>query len=171
MKTKFVLSCLLAVFLTACSYQPYKDKSTQIRIPVFSAWYEGKEVFYITTDVSDKAMAKQMKANYAPRLRDAIPRYPKPPQVKTALERVYGFPGGEQRNVFPSAPWPVGPESTDEQYSPLWLMYWVKWVDSSKAYELKSEGDIYAAERKGLVTIERTRIVVNCPVVPNPDEP
>ncbi|ADZ89680.1 DUF7482 domain-containing protein [Marinomonas mediterranea] len=170
MKIKIALSCLLAVLLTACSSNSYKDLPMQMSMPVFPAWYEGKEVFYITTDVSDKEMAEQMNANYTPRLRDAIPRYPKPPRVKTALERVYGFPGGEQRNVFPSAPWPVGPKSTDTQYSPLWLMYWVKWTDPEKAYELKSEGDIYAAERKGLVTINRSRIVVNCPVVPNPNK-
>ncbi|WP_250655392.1 hypothetical protein [Alkalimarinus coralli] len=39
-----------------------------------------------------------MGAKYAPMLYDAIPRYPKPPQVKTILERVYAFPKGVGNN-------------------------------------------------------------------------
>lgn len=111
-------------------------------------------------------MAQAMGANYAPRLRDAIPHYPKPPRQKTVIERVYGFPNGEQRNIFPSAPTPAGYTSTDKAYSPIWLMYVVNWVNPDNAIELTSEDALLDAQAKGLVTIERTNIVVNCPIVP-----
>jgi hypothetical protein len=45
-------------------------------------------------------------------------------------------------------------------------MYVVAWKDPSKATELRSEEAILTAEDQGLVTIERTDIVLNCPVIP-----
>jgi hypothetical protein len=138
-------------------------------MPLLRGWHNGEEVLYMTTDVSDREIAKAKNANYAPRLSDAVPNYPKPPQVKTALERVYDFPNKEQnRGVFASVPTPLGPLSDDQQYSPLWLMYTVVWKDSNQAYELKSEEAIFKAEEQGLVTINRTNVVLNCPVVPFP---
>lgn len=160
---KGICFIVLALLLSACTSA---SKNQQVSFPVLKAWYEGKDVLYVTTDVSDREMAKAMNANYAPRLRDAIPRYPKPPQVKTVLERVYAFPNKEQdRTVFPSAPEPLGYLSENSAYSPLWIMYAVVWKDPSQAYDLKSEEAIFVAEDQGLVTIERTDIVVNCPVI------
>lgn len=164
----YVLLVISVFSLSACSSL---DKNPEYSLPMLSAWYNGQMVNYVTTDVSDANMAREMGANYAPRLRDAIPEYPKPPRQKTVLERVYGFPEGEQpNNVFGSAPSPVGYNSTDEQYSPVWHMYWVKWVDPNQAKVLTSEEAILDAEELGLVTIERTDIVVNCPIVSSPDK-
>ena len=158
---------IFSVFsLSACSSL---DKNPEYSAPLLSAWYNGKMVHYITTDVSDRDMAREMGANYAPRLRDAIPDYPKPPRQKTVIERVYGFPDGEQpNNVFGSAPSPVGYHSTDEQYSPVWHMYWVRWTVPGDASVLTSEEAILDAEERGLITLERTDIVVNCPIVSSP---
>lgn len=166
--------CLLGLFavlvLASCSTHSSKDHGVQqetVSFPLLQGWHDGEEVLYITTDVSDRAIAKAKNANYAPRLRDAVPNYPKPPQVKTALERVYDFPNHEQdKGVFASVPKPLGPESRDRHYSPLWLMYTVVWNDPSKARELKSEEAIFVAEDQGLVTITRTNVVLNCPVIP-----
>jgi hypothetical protein len=136
-------------------------------LPLLHGWHDDKDVLYITTDVSDRAIAKAKQANYVPRLRDAVPNYPKPPQVKTVLERVYAFPNGEQsKSVFASAPQPLGYLSEDRHYSPLWLMYVVVWKDPIQAQELTSEEAILSAEDQGLVTITRTDVVLNCPVVP-----
>ncbi|TYL46668.1 hypothetical protein [Marinomonas sp. IMCC 4694] len=168
MVMKSVLVIVLACIVSACGALP---KSSYITLPLLQAWHEGKVVLYITTDVSDQAVAKAENANYAPRLRDAVPNYPKPPQQKTVLERVYAFPKGEQsKNVFASAPEPLGYLSENRQYSPLWLMYVVVWNDPNQAQELTSEEAIFVAEDQGLVTIERTDIVLNCPVIPfHPD--
>jgi hypothetical protein len=166
--------CLLGIvcvlLLASCSSYSVKNKQvpqSTISLPLLHGWHDGKEVRYITTDVSDQAVAKAKNANYAPRLRDAVPRYPKPPQVKTVLERVYAFPNQEQAwSVFASVPEPLGYKSQDTHYSPLWLMYVVVWKDPSKVTELRSEEAILTAEDQGLVTIERTDIVLNCPVIP-----
>jgi len=164
MLLKSALAIVFVCVLSACSTL---SESSHVSLPLLHGWHEGKEVLYITTDVSDQAVAKAKNANYAPRLRDAVPNYPKPPQVKTVLERVYAFPNQEQAwSVFASVPEPLGYESQDTHYSPLWLMYVVVWKDPSKATELTSEEAIFAAEDHGLVTIERTDIVLNCPVIP-----
>lgn len=161
---RWLMLCALAL-MSGCAVF---DAQKTVSLPVFSAWYEGQLVNYITTDVSDPQFARMMKANYAPRLQDAIPSYPKPPEVKTVLERVYAFPNQEQsNNVFASIPSPLGYQSQDENYSPLWLMYMVTWRELDQVIELRSEADIFRAEAKGWVDIERTNVVVNCPVVSN----
>lgn len=152
-----------SLYLAGCA----STAPTTISLPLQQAWFNNQVVYYVTTDVSDQAMAQAMGANFAPRLRDAIPQYPKPPRQKTVIERVYAFANNEQRNIFPSAPTPAGYASTDKAYSPIWLMYMVKWVNPEDVTELTSEDALLDAEAKGLVTIERTGIVVNCPIVPS----
>ena len=114
MLMKSVLAVVIVSLLSACSAVP---KQPTVSLPLLHGWHDDKEVLYITTDVSDQAVAKAKNANYAPRLRDAVPIYPKPPQVKTVLERVYAFPKGEQsKSVFASVPEPLGYESQDTHY-------------------------------------------------------
>ena len=162
-KASLVTALLALALLGGCSTL---NKSDQVSLPMFKAWYDGSVVYYITTDISDPDMALAMRANYVPRLQDAIPVYPKPPEQKTVLERVYTFPGGEQsKSVFASIPQPLGPGSQDNNYSPVWLMVTVTWKDPQQAIELRSEGEIFAAEARGEVDLTRTDIVVNCPVV------
>lgn len=159
---KSVLGFMVTCLLSACASM---SQTQTAEIPLLQAWYEGKKVYYITTDVSDQAIAKVKGANYSPRMQDAIPSYPKPPQVRTVLERVYAFLNAEQISVFSSAPEPIGYQSKNTHYSPLWLMYTVVWNDASKAYDLKSEGAILDAQAEGLITITRTNVVLNCPIL------
>ena len=161
MKRKYLVFVLL--LLSGCAHL---DAPDQVSLRLLTGWIDGNPVYYVTTDVSDRDMARKMGANYAPRLYHAIPSYPKPPQLKTILERVYAFPqGSQENNVFASAPEPLGYESEDANYSPVWLMYMVEWLVKENIQELRSEGDIFKAEAKGWVKITRTNVVVNCPVV------
>lgn len=142
------------------------QSTSRLDLPIRVAWFEGRVVEYITTDTSDPGMAAMMGVNFAPRLSQAVPRYPKPPGQKTILERVYMFPNGEQdRVVFASIPDPVGPSSQDAIYSPIWLAYNVTWQAGQSARSLRSEEAVLAAEEAGEVTVERTNAVLNCPVV------
>lgn len=102
---------------------------------------------------------------YAPRLRDAIPNCPKPPSVKTAPQRVYKVPPGEQDAVFASVPRPPGPQNVDPSYSPLWLVYMVHWKDPAHARVLTGEQPILDAAERGGLTIKRTDIVINGRIV------
>ena len=134
-------------------------------MPVSLGWYDGERVYYVTTDITDPSMARAAGVNLAARMRDAIPVYPKPPEQKDVLERVYKFPNGEQDAVFASSPNPVGPTSSDAHYSPLWILYAVRIVAGTNSVPLASEEAILAAEDDGKVTVTRTDIVVNCPIV------
>ncbi|WP_431685692.1 DUF7482 domain-containing protein [Hahella sp. NBU794] len=157
---------VFALALPGCAGQGYSNAhGPQVDVAVHPAWYDGERVYYITTDVSDRDMAAMMQANYAPRLKDAIPDYPKPPQVRTVLERVYRVRNFDQPSIFPSAPEPPGSKSVNIQYSPLWLMYEVVWKAGVAPVELKSEEQVFVAESQGKLEIHRTDIVVNCPVV------
>ena len=87
---------VVVLLLSACSSRPALDVAPtsvqSVSFPILRAWHEGKEVLYITTDVSDQAVAKAKNANYAPRLRNTIPQYPKPPQVKTRVRACVFLP-------------------------------------------------------------------------------
>jgi hypothetical protein len=134
-------------------------------MPVSTGWYDGERVYYITTDITDPPMAVAAGVNLAARMRDAIPADPKPPGQKDVLERVYKFPNGEQDAVFASSPNPLGPHSQDGQYSPLWILYVVRTVATGKIEPLTSEEAVLAAADAGKVTVTRTAIVINCPIV------
>ncbi|OZG75355.1 hypothetical protein BTA51_02945 [Hahella sp. CCB-MM4] len=161
-----ILLAALIFVLSGCqSLGQYNGGKETITLPLVQGWFEDQKVYYITTDVSDHDMAVKMNAVYAPRLRDALPSYPKPPGLKTAIERVYRFPGTNFKSVFPSAPEPFGPQSENTHYSPLWLLYEVHWNPGTAPHQLTSEEAILEAEEQQLVTIHRTDIVVNCPIV------
>lgn len=136
-----------------------------INLPLIQGWFEGRRAYYVTTDISEGAMAAMMGANHVPRLANALPPEPKVPGAPSSTDRIYVFPNGDQVNVLPSAPEPLGPGNKSNAYSPLWQIVNVTWnPDVSKAI-LKSEQDVLEAEDAGRVTVQPTRVVVNCPVV------
>ena len=134
-------------------------------LPASSGWYAGERVYYVTTEISDPTMAINGGVTFAPRLRDAILAYGKPGVTRSVLERVYKFSDGGQDAVFASAPRPPGGSSADEAYSPLWLAYFVRWEHPGQRRVLTSEEAILAASDAGDVRVERSEIVINCPIV------
>ena len=144
--------------LVGCTSAHFDLGKTETVLPLNRAWVEGRQVEYITTDISDAEMASAAGVNYAPRLRDALSARP------TVLERVYKFSQGEQFSIFQSAPRPVGPSNTDKAYSPLWRLVIVKHMAPGTRPEIKSEEELLSAEEKGLVSLQVTDVVVNCPI-------
>lgn len=138
---------------------------TEIVLPLQRAWVDGRTVEYVTTDISDAAMAKTAGANYTPRLAGALGATGR----ASVLERVYKFPGGEQLGIFQSAPLPAGSANAVEAYSPLWRMVMVRWKTPANGRVLKSEEEVLAAEERGDVSLEPTEVVVNCPVTRGAD--
>ena len=53
----------------------------------------------------------------------------------------------------------------DRAYSPLWQMVTVTWSAGQSPRTLKSEEQVLDAAEKGLVKLDATRVVVNCPIV------
>ena len=167
---RVVVVTVISGALCACAGLPSERPAagsavSTVTLPLQRAWHDDQVVFYISTDISDAGMAAMMGSNFSPRLAQAVPALQRSPLEKTALERVYKFPGDSQEAVFASVPDPIGPTSRDAAYSPLWQVFWVKWKEAVPATLLKSEEAILAAEERGAVEIIRTEIVVNCPVV------
>ena len=67
-----------------------------------AGWFEGEEVFYITTDVSHADVAEAKGANFAPRLADALPAGPPVPGRRSSVDKVYAvtnFKQGEHLRI------------------------------------------------------------------------
>lgn len=151
-----LLPCLA---LSACAL-PGPPPDT-VALPRLQAWVEGRQVDYVTTDISDRAMAAQAGVNHVPRLRDALG------QGRASLtERVYKFSDGRQISVFPSAPAAAGAASPNPNYSPLWRLVLVAWKPGAAVRELRSEDAVLAAADAGELSLDVTDIVVNCPILP-----
>lgn len=131
-------------------------------LPLISCWYKGEVLYYIRIDTSDKATAEQQGLNYVPQLANVLTSSP------AAYDDIYTFTNSTQFNVVPSAPNPVGPKSTDGDYQPLWQVSQVAWNKGSKVRTLKSEEEILAAAKDGEVTITKTKVIINCPIVFRP---
>jgi hypothetical protein len=157
--------CATVLWLSACALPVFDAGRTETVLPLRWAWFEGVKVEYVTTDVSDPAMAVAMGANYAPRLADAVGG----PGQKSLVERVYMFAAGAQINVFQSVPRPTGGHNADAGYSPLWRVVGVQWLKPEARRELKSEESILQAAEAGEVQLDVTQVVVNCPVTRSVD--
>lgn len=134
-----------------------------IDIPLIKEYVNGKEMYVIVTDVSDKETADLItnktgfKANFAPVLSKT------PTDV---LAQAYAFKNGIKGDGL------VGFQSSvlsakpgDEGYSPLYQINNVEWVNQDNAQELKSVDEILTAEQNGQLKIEKTNLVVNEPAV------
>lgn len=154
-----------AALLTACASPRFDAGQTETVLPLQRAWVDGRTVQYVTTDISDAAMARAEGANYAPRLAGALGNTGR----TSVLERVYKFPAGEQVNIFQSAPLPAGSANTVDAYSPLWRLVLVRWKTPANGRVLQSEEALLAAEERGDVALESTQVVVNCPITRSAD--
>lgn len=154
-----LLVAVAALLLVACA------SGQQVSLPLRFAWFEGRQIGYVSTDASDAEAARAMGINHAPRLAATVPPDNAPPGQRHALERVYMFTDGAQINVFPSVPVPVGPASSDRAYSPLWRVVEVAWQPGAERRVLKSEEAVLDAVERGALSMRITRVVVNCAVV------
>ncbi len=157
------LIALTSLLVAGCASPLFDVGRTETVLPVSRAWVDGRIVEYVTTDISDLAMARMMGANHVPALASAV----RSPPGQSLVERVYKFPNEEQISIFASAPSPVGAENQDRSYSPLWRVVLVRWNNPTLKRELTAEEDLLAAEENKELTLEITGIVVNCPVTRN----
>ena len=137
-----------------------KVQNPSVILPLVHCWYKGKVAYYIQTEASDKALAEQQDVNYVPLLANAI--------SAGTVDDIYHVTNFTQGNVIPSAPIPAGPGNTDPTYTPLWQLSLVTWNSGTTPYVLKSEEDVLSARDQGLLTIVKTNIVINCPVIYTP---
>ena len=147
--------------LSACSSKG-KEMPTVV-LPTGKAFAEGKEIYFIHTEVSDAEIATLLtKMMSSPVL--LVPGLADSPG--SALAEVYVFsnglegmgPLGFQMDVFDNPP-------GSEGYSPLRRLNLVTWTDPTKARLLKSSSEVKEARDAGEVIIEQPGVVVNMPFV------
>jgi len=155
----------LLLLTSACTTVAPPSATNHASLPVLSAWFDGEEVFYITTDVSHADVALAKGANFAPRLAHALPAGKPVPGQPSPLDKVYAVTNFKQASIFASAPFPMGTTSRDTAYSPLWQMVKVTWAAGRTPQTLKSEEAVLAAADSGAVLLESTRVILNCPIV------
>jgi hypothetical protein len=134
-----------------------------IDIPMMKGYQNGQEIFFIATDASDNQTAAAItnqtgfKVNISPVLSKA---------PESVLNQAYGFtngipgdgPFGFQLPVVATKP-------GDQRFSPLWKLNLVQWDQNITPKELKSAQEIMAAQQNGSLTIKKTDVVVNHPVI------
>jgi hypothetical protein len=137
-------------------------------MPMIDGYYQGNKVYFVHTEVSDSAMADMMsKMINFPTLH--VPELKNIPEDQMA--RVYVFTNG----VSGSEPYGGGPfmfqidvfDSIPGQaeYSQFRIPYLVTWNDDTSPRILTSESQILKAESDGKVTIEKSTLVVNVPMI------
>jgi hypothetical protein len=149
------------LILTACA--PRVQQPATAALPAGKAYAEGKEIYFIHTEVSDPNVADVLtKMMASPVL--LVPALSQVPD--SALANVYvfenGLPGkgpkGFQPDVFDNPPGSQG-------YSPLRRLNLVSWNDPTKARLLTSASEVVAAQDAGELTITQPGVVVNMPFV------
>ena len=138
--------------------------------PLVKGYYDGGEVFFIHTEVSDEQVAARLTRMPGPRPKRTGPRVPWVPELAEApealVEDVYIFQNGiegtgpfqHQPDVFTSVP-------GDEAYSPLRSIHLVNWADEATPRVLRSAEEVQKAQAQGEITVEESGIVVNMPIM------
>ena len=147
--------------MSACT--PNEKEMPTVLLPAGKAFAEGKEIYFIHTEVSDAEIATLLtNMMSSPVL--LVPELAESPEA--ALAEVYVFsnglegmgPLGFQMDVFDNPP-------GSEGYSPLRRLNVVTWTEPAKARLLKSSAEVMVAQDAGEVSIEQPGVVVNMPFV------
>jgi hypothetical protein len=126
-------------------------KTSAIRHAAFQSYYDGHRDTILNLDVSDKAEAAANHINYAPGL--AL--------VSLTTPEIYFVVGA----AAPGQIAVLGSEPGEKDYSPVWREVHVSFKPGQSPIELKSDTQIDALAKKGVVTEKETAIRLNCPVI------
>ena len=165
MKNKFLsivtVLVLAAAILSACAAPA--SAMPQALLPAGKAYAEGKEIYFVHTEVSDPKISELLsKMMSSPVL--LVPSLAEAPD--SMLANVYVFdngltgkgPLGFQADIFDN---PAGTAG----YSPLRRLNVVSWAKPDQARELKSAAEVLTAQTAGEVSIAQPGVVINMPFV------
>jgi hypothetical protein len=152
---------------------------TLISLPLSKGYVNGKIAYFIATDASDNQTAREISnnlkfnVNFAPTLA-LIP--------ESSRQQGYEFLNGVRGQGAFGYQLPVASKlPVDKDYSPIVQLNFVKWNRDITGYgslfnnhtsnterELKSVSEIISAQTNKELTIARTNILVNSPVILSP---
>jgi phosphoglucomutase len=173
-----VSSAIVIFFVLASCNSDTTDKASGTadekyyeKIPLIDAYYQGKKVWFIHTGASSKEMAERLTkmvdypTYFVPQLKEAVDL--------DKIAKIYVFKNGVDQSE--AEPWGGGPFNFqidmlnavpgDSNYSPLKNPHLVIWNETADARILESEEELLKAEKNGELTVKKTDVVVNAPVV------
>jgi hypothetical protein len=147
-----VAAVLCAAVVAAAAYaaEPMMGPAHTISQTAFKGYYDGHFVTYLSTDVSSKAGARMMHINFSA----SIGKVKGLPEIYL----VEGRAATGQLAVF-------GSEPGEPDYSPLWDETILTWKPGSKPVVIKSDTQVNALEKKGVLTERPGNVVLNCPII------
>jgi hypothetical protein len=131
---------------------PYTWLGGSVTMKLHQAFFNGQPAYFVRTDASDQAYAKQEGLVYVPLLNGALAAKP------AATGDLFLFEGGADGQFPVLSTVPGTPNFTS-----LSVLNRVRFTGAKSV--LDSAEKIRAAQQSGAVTIETTKIVVNHPVV------
>ena len=139
-----------------------------VDIPMSVGFYNGEQVYFITTDSSDADHADLIteedgwKVEYAPLLAN-VP--------DSALSVSYFITNGPKSDMYPTGEYTIfsNTPAQADVYTALTDDIHVTWVDESNATMLASIEDVLAAEQEGLVALDDIGITLNSPQIVWPE--
>ncbi len=120
-------------------------------LALLTGYYDNHAVLFLATDSSDKNDAMSHHINYSASLAKSL----------SSADDIYLVTNGKYAGrgpVFDSEPGESG-------YTPLWQEVRVTWKDPSKAVALGQDTQITDLAKKGMLTLTKTGIVLNCPII------
>ncbi len=120
-------------------------------LALLTGYYDNHPVLFLATDSSDKNDAMSHHINYSASLAKSL----------SNADQIYLVTNGKDAGrgpVFSSEP-------GESDYTPLWQEVQVTWKDPSKAVALGQDTQITDLAQKGLLTLTKTGIVLNCPII------
>jgi hypothetical protein len=124
---------------------------------------DGRTIYYIVTDATPSGPAKMMGVINAPTLASTLASSSAIDLFQFKNGIVGSGPLGFQPGIAAGAP-------GDENYSPLWRIFMIKWIDPENAVVLETMDDISYYQQQGLIEIGMARPmnsdhIVNCPFI------
>ncbi len=120
-------------------------------LALLTGYYDNHPVLFLATDSSDKNDAMSHHINDSANLAKSL----------SSADEIYLVTNGKDASrgpVFSSEP-------GESDYTPLWQEVRVTWKDPSKAVALGQDTQITDLAQKGLLTLTKTGIVLNCPII------
>jgi hypothetical protein len=122
---------------------------TTAKTRAFKGYYDGHKDAFLVTDVSNKAQATALKANYSAEIG----------RVKGAPEQYFvrGAAAKGQLSVF-------GSEPGESDYNPLWEEFFVTWKPGATPVLLVKDDQIKSLAKAKKITLKDAHIVLNAPI-------